>query len=85
MTGQAGEVLLKYELDDNDRVHIAEVFFEDVTEKLKKMDARIGTLNCEFAGEEYKNWNIYFRSSGPDFEIVDFEYDEDSCSLSLDL
>ena len=49
------------------------------------MDARIGTLNCEFAGEQYSNWNILFKSMGSDFEIVDFEYDEESYGFSLDL
>jgi hypothetical protein len=48
------------------------------------MDARIGTFNCDFAGDQYKNWNIYFKSKGPGFEIVDFEYDEDSYGFSLD-
>jgi hypothetical protein len=72
------------ELDDDDRVYITGIFFEVVVAKLKKMDARIGTLNCDFAGEQYRNWNIHFKSTGSDFEIVDFEYDEDSYGFSLD-
>ena len=72
------------ELDDDDRIRITDIFFEEVVAKLKKMGARIGTLNCEFAGEQYSNWNILFKSMGSDFEIVDFEYDEDSCGFSLD-
>ena len=72
------------ELDDDDRITITNVFFEEVVAKLKKMDARIGTLNCDFAGEKYSNWNIHFKSTGSDFEIVDFEYDEDSYGFSLD-
>lgn len=72
------------ELDDDDRIYITDIFFEEIVAKLKKMDARIGTLNCDFAGEQYSNWNIHFKSTGSDFEIVDFEYDEDSYGFSLD-
>jgi hypothetical protein len=72
------------ELDDDDRIRITDIFLEEVVAKLKKMDARIGTLNCDFAGEQYRNWNIHFKSTGSDFEIVDFEYDEDSYGFSLD-
>ncbi|NQT55403.1 MAG: hypothetical protein HQ551_04170 [Desulfobacteraceae bacterium] len=75
----------QYELDEYDKAHINEVFLEDMVGKLRKLDARVGSLNCGFAGEGYKNWIIYFRSKGSDFEIVDFEYDEDSCGLDLDL
>lgn len=75
----------KDELDDDDRAYITGIFVEEVAAKLKKMDARIGTLNCEFAGEQYSNWNILFKSMGSDFEIVDFEYDEESYGFSLDL
>jgi hypothetical protein len=74
----------QFELDDDDRIRITDIFLEEVVTKLKKMDARIGTLNCDFAGEQYRNWNIHFKSTGSDFEIVDFEYDEDSYGFSLD-
>ena len=74
----------QHELDEYDKAHINDVFFEDMVEKLRKMDARVGSLNCEFAGEQYKNWIIYFRSKGPGFEIVDFEYDADSRGLDFD-
>ncbi len=74
-----------HELDEYDKAHINEIFFEDMVAKLRKMDARVGSLNCGFAGEAYKNWILYFRSRGPVFEIVDFEYDEDSRGLGLDL
>jgi hypothetical protein len=74
----------QFELDDDDRIRITDIFFEEVVAKLKKMDARIGTLNCDFAGEQYSKWNVHFKSKGSDFEIVDFEYDEDSCGFSLD-
>jgi hypothetical protein len=44
----------------------------------------LGTLSCEFAGEQYKHWTLRFRSVGSDFEIVEFEYDEDADNLDLD-
>ena len=73
------------ELDDDDKARITEVFFEEeVSRKLKMLHARNGILNCSFAGEQYKNWNIHFRSSGSDFYIVEFEYDEDSAGMGPD-
>jgi len=72
-------------LDDEDITHIREVFFEKVVPKLKRLQARIGMLDCSFAGEKYANWLLHFKSAGADFSIVDFEYDEDARSLSLDL
>lgn len=75
---------IQHELDDYDRMHITDIFFEVVVAKLRKIDARIGTLNCDFAGERYSNWNIHFKSKGSGFEIVDFEYDIDSRGFSLD-
>ncbi len=73
------------ELDDDDKAHIMDLFFEDTTKKLRKLHARTGIINCSFAGERYRNWNILFRSAGSDFEIVDFEYDEDTVEMDLDL
>jgi len=73
----------KQELDDDDKTHIAEVFDEDVAPRLMIMHARTGNINCEFAGEEYKNWVVEFRSTRFGFEIVDFEYDEHSRSFEL--
>ena len=84
MTGKQTQIDLKSELDDEDKVYITEIFFEKIVTKLQRMDARIGTLNCDFAGDQYKKWNIHFKSKGQGFEIVDFEYDEDSYSFSLD-
>ena len=75
---------VKCELEDEDKAFITEIFFEEIVKKLKRIDARIGTLNCDFAGDQYQNWNIHFRSKGPGFEIIDFEYDEDSYGFSLD-
>ena len=74
----------KFELDDEDKSFITDVFFEKIVTKLLKMHARIGTINCDFAGKEYGNWNIQFKSRGSGFEIVDFEYDEDSFGFNLE-
>ena len=70
-------------LDDNDKIHIIEIFNEDVVPRLMRMDARVGNINCKFAGEQYENWVIEFKSTPSGFEIVDFEYDEDSRSFDL--
>ena len=75
--------LVKRELDDDDRAHIAEVFDEDVVPRLMMMHARNGTINCDFAGEQYKNWVIEFRSNRSGLDIVSFEYDPDSRSFAL--
>jgi len=74
---------LKHELDSDDRLLITEVFLNDVVDGLKRRHARTGVLNCDFAGEKYENWNLIFKSSGSDFVIVGFEYDEDSRSFNL--
>jgi hypothetical protein len=70
-------------LDDDDKTYITEIFFDDIVPKLKKMHARIGTINCDFAGEQYKNWVIHFRSTRLGFDIIDFEYDKESRSYKL--
>ena len=85
MEEQNNQIKLADELDDVDKAYIAEIFFEDIVPKLIKRDARIGNLSCEFAGEQYKNWIIQFRSKGQDFDIVEFEYDEEGNVLDLDL
>ena len=64
---------------------ITDIFDDVIVPKLRKLNARIGNLNCGFAGEEYKNWNLNFRSVGSDFVIVEFEYDEDCDGINLDL
>ncbi|HEJ84196.1 MAG TPA: hypothetical protein ENO25_06465 [Desulfobacteraceae bacterium] len=71
------------ELDDDDRIRISEIFQEDIVPRLMMMDARIGNINCDFAGENYKNWVLEFRSARSGLEIVNFEYDEESRSFSL--
>jgi len=74
---------LQHELDDEGKIYISEIFHEDIVPRLMIMHARIGNINCEFAGEQYKNWVIEFRSTRSGFDIVDFEYDEDSRSFDL--
>ena len=73
------------ELSDEDRSHITDIFHKEIVPKLIRHHARSGNLGCEFAGERYKNWIVQFQSLGSDFEIVDFEYDEEGDSLDLDL
>ena len=73
------------ELDDDDRIHITDLFFDEVVPKLRRLDARLGTVNCGFAGSRYVNWVIHFRSAGSGFDIVNFEYDEEGAGTDLDL
>lgn len=73
------------ELTDEDKSEIKELFFEEIVPKLKKLDARLGTIGCEFAGPQYANWMIQFRSRGEGFDIVDFEYDETGAGIDLDV
>ncbi len=76
---------LLQELDDEDRVSIAELFFKEIVPKLRRLDARHGIVNCEFAGKRFKNWSIHFKSAGSGFDIVEFEYDEKGASMDLNL
>ena len=83
MGGKENKIHPKDVLDENDRLLITEIFYDDIEPRLMKMQARIGTINCEFAGEQYENWVIEFRSTRSGFEIVEFEYDENSRSFDL--
>jgi hypothetical protein len=74
-----------HELSDEDQGHIRTVFHEEVVPKLMKLGARLGSLSCEFAGAQFNNWTIQFKSVGDDFEIVDFEYDEEGAGIDLDV
>lgn len=76
---------LKSELDEDDLAVIRDVFEEKITPKLRRHHARMGTLSCEFAGRVYAGWMLRFRSTGNDFEIIDYEYDQDGDGLDLDL
>lgn len=71
-------------LSDEEREHILEVFSEEITPKLARLQARTGNLSCEFAGGVYRHWIARFISRGAGFEIVDFEYDEEACGIDLD-
>ncbi len=70
-------------LSEEDKLEIMDAFSEKMVPKLKKLNARIGSLNCTFAGPRYKHWLIYFKEAGSDFEISEFEYDRDSRDLDL--
>jgi hypothetical protein len=72
-------------LTDDEKTEIQQIFSEEIVPKLKKLDARLGTISCEFAGPQYANWMIQFRSRGEAFEIVDFEYDEKGAGIDFDL
>lgn len=76
---------LNKDLTDEEKSEIQQLFSEEIVPKLKKLDARLGTISCEFAGPQYANWMIQFRSRGEGFEIVDFEYDEMAAGIELDL
>lgn len=74
---------MREEITEDDKVQIMTAFSEEMVPKLKKLSARIGALNCAFAGPQYGNWLIHFRETRFDFEITEFEYDEDSRDLDL--
>lgn len=76
---------MNHALTDEEKSEIQEVFFEEMAPKLRKLDARLGTLSCEFAGPQYSKWLIQFRSRGEEFEIVDFEWDEQGSGIDLDV
>ena len=76
---------VRHELDEDEKADISVLFDERIVPKLRNLHARIGTVSCDFAGKEYGNWIIHFKTRGGDFEIVDFEYDEEACGLDLDL
>ncbi len=72
------------ELTEEEKVFITEKFEQEIAPKLMmKKIGRIGVINCGFAGEKYKRWNLLFRAKGDGFEIIDFEYDEDSREVEL--
>lgn len=81
--GRAGDPLIQ--LSDEDQEHIRDVFEADMVPKLAGLGARLGMLNCGFAGERYRYWSLRFRSAGSGFEIVEFEYDEEGDGIDLDI
>jgi hypothetical protein len=76
---------LEPELADEEKEAIREAFSKHVVPKLARLHARNGVISCAFASPEYKNWQIHFRSVGSDFDIVEFEYDEEGDGMDLDL
>jgi hypothetical protein len=85
MRNEEDLVNIGHELSDEDQEQIRAVFHEEVVPKLMKLGARLGSLSCEFAGEQFRNWTVQFKSARNGFEIVDFEYDEDGAGIDLDL
>ncbi len=73
------------QLSDEERDLLREIFFDQVVPKLIRLNARTGVIGCEFAGPRYCNWQIRFKSRGSDFDIVEFEYDEEATGIDLDL
>lgn len=73
------------DLDEDEKLFLSETFQEEIVPKLARLGARLGTINCGFAGEKYEKWNICFKSVGSDFMISDFEFDEHGASIDLDL
>jgi len=71
------------ELNEADKIYITEIFLESIVPRLQKLNARIGVLNCDFAGERFKKWNARFRSVREDFEILEFEYEEKGSGFTL--
>ena len=85
MKSKEDQISHHHELSHEDQDRIRRIFHEEMVPKLLRLDARLGTIGCEFAGAEYKNWSIQFQSMGDDFEIVEFEYDEEGATLDLDI
>ena len=85
MTNKEKQDVIFWELNEAEKIHITEIFLEKIAPKLHKLDARIGVLNCDFAGERYKKWNARFRSVREDFQIVEFEYDEEGSGFSFNI
>lgn len=76
--------MYKKELTEEDKAIIRDKFEQEIVPKLMmKLYGRGGVLNCGFAGKEYEKWNLIFRAKGDGFEIIDFEYDEESRELDL--
>ncbi len=73
------------ELTDEELTRIRELFFTEIEPKLKSIDAKLGNINCSFAGEKYHNWVLEFRSEGDGFDIVNIEYDPEADTIDIDL
>jgi hypothetical protein len=62
-------IAMTEELTEDEKFQIMTAFSEEVVPKLKKLNARIGALNCAFAGPRYSNWLIHFRETRSDSPI----------------
>jgi len=71
-------------LSDEDLAIIRELFYEKVVPKLQKLHARLGNIDCSFAGAKYRNWVLSFHSVGSGFEVDDIEYDPEADVFDLD-
>lgn len=78
--GRSLQLMPKTVLEEEDKIYLTQRFEEEIVPRLKKYQARVGSIGCEFAGEEYSPWLIHFRAKGMDFEILEFEYDENARS-----
>jgi hypothetical protein len=83
MNKREDQIRVRQELTEAEKLHISAIFAEDIVPKLRFMNARRGILNCVFAGEKYETWNIIFSEAGSDYEILDFEYEEDGRGITL--
>jgi hypothetical protein len=72
-------------LSEEEEWTIRERFHEEVVPKLQSLQARVGAISCQFAGDRYATWVLHFKSSGNGFIIVDLEFDPDACGVDLDL
>jgi hypothetical protein len=73
------------ELTDEDKFRIMMTFSEEIVPKLRKLGARIGNVDCRFAGPQYRHWLVHFQSKKDGYQITEFEYDPNSDTLDLDL
>ena len=73
------------QLSGHEEMYLREAFIKEMVPKLKAYHARTGTISCGFAGEQYENWMIFFRSAHDDYDIVKFEYYKAGSNMSFDL
>ena len=60
MTGSGSSENLP-DIDEDEKLFLSELFQEEIVPKLTRLGARLGTINCGFAGDKYQKWNICFR------------------------
>ncbi len=82
---ESADTVDSQQLTQEDLEEIHEAFYQSVVPKLQRLGARLGNIDCSFAGPQYKNWVATFVSQGDDFQITAVEYDPDANTLDLDL